>query len=606
MPMPSYPDPRPPAGTRSRRSGGSRRRPSASSPSPGQWLADHALLVCLFGILLLALLAEMQWLTRPVRAHLLQAAVVLVYTLIAAAGPASGRLTLAALRGPNVWLLGLLAWCALSAVRAPYPTFAVAEMLRLLLGAGVYFTATHVLRPHETHFLPYLLLGLGAAVGLYGLIQFGIDANFTTTVILSVFGNHENLGSFLVLLLPLGLALALEREQRSWKLLFAQSTALLIGAALLLAQTRSAWIGAAVGIVLLILLTLRYSSTPLNRTNRALIIGPTLIITLAFVGLLMFGQLAPLVSQRAATLAHVGDDGSLRDRLHRWRSACRMASERPLTGWGLGAWPVMQGRWTHQGDDVSEVLAFGTGHSNLAHNFWVQWAAETGGVGLALHFGVLVAFLLASLRALPTLDRERRTVLLGCLGTIVSGSVDMVGAPSYTFPGVSSLFWAVLGLGVAMICETDEVLPVRRLDWAVPLGAGLAAALVVLGIGDELRADGRGTPRGTLTVTTDPPGPVAPGTHVTWTAIYRDPFGKLRRTDPGVVWTPTRGHLEKPRLTYFAVKEGLKCSTWQGTVPVDVPQITVQANYWDNFSRRYDASEAVSVKFDKNTVAGSR
>lgn len=626
MPMPSYPDPRPPAGTRSRRSGGSRRRPSASSPSPGQWLADHALLVCLFGILLLALLAEMQWLTRPVRAHLLQAAVVLVYTLIAAAGPASGRLTLAALRGPSLWLLALLAWCALSAVRAPYPTFAVAEMLRLALGAGVYVTAAYVLRPYETRLLPYLLLGLGVATGLYGLIQFGAEGNFGTSVIESIFATHEQFGSFLVLLLPLGLALALDRDQEPKKLLFAQGAALLIGAALLLARTRSAWIGATVSLPVLILLTLRYSSIRLNRTNRALIIGPALIITLAFASLMTFGELAPLVTQRAATLTHAGDDGSFQDRLLRWKGACRMTSERPVTGWGLGAWPVMQGRWTHYGDDTSEVLTFGTGHPNIAHNFWVQWAAETGGIGLALHIGLIIAFLLAGLRAVPTLDQERRTLLIGCLTAIIAGIADMVGAPSYTYPGVSSLFWVLLGIGIAILREMDEVLPVRQTDWAVPLGVGLAAGLVIVAIGYKLREDGQTIPRGTLTVTAHPAGPVAPGTRVLWTATYRDSTGKPQPTAPGVVWTTIIGHLENPSARYIdvdkhsalsswldkssamyiIVDKGPKLSAWEGNVSGDMTQVVVQASYWDNFSRRYNASQTVSVKSDKNHVGVSQ
>lgn len=596
--MPSYPTPRTPAGSPSHRANGERRHivPPAGNPSAGRWFADHAILLCLFGILLLALLAEMPWLTRPIRTHLLQAAVVLVYTLIVGAGPVA-RLTLAALRGPTLWLLGLLAWCVLSAVLAPYPAFAVAEMLRLALGAGVYFTAAYVLRPHETRFLPYLLLGLGAAVGVYGLVEFGADGNFSTGVIHSIFGNHEQLGSFLILLLPFGLALALDRAQTSQKrLLFAQGAALLIGAAVLLARTRSAWFGAAAGLLFLTFLTLRYSTARLNRTNKALIVGPTLILLLAFAGLLAFGELTPLVSHRAATLAHAGDDTSLTDRLHRWRAACRMASERPVTGWGLGAWPVMEGRWTHQGDDVSEVLANGTGHSNLAHNFWVQWAAETGGVGLALHFGALAAFLLAGLRGLLALDRERRTLLLGCLAVAVSGAVDMIGAPSYTFPGVSSLFWVALGLGVGLLREEDALPPSRLADWLVPAAAGLFAACTVLGIGNKLRADGANVPRGTLTVTAQPSGPVAPGTRVLWTATYHAPDGTPRPTAPGTVWTTTAGRLNKTSPTFIFANKAPERSGWQGSIPADVSQVTVQASYWDGFSRRYDLSRTVVVR----------
>jgi len=585
MPTPPYPAPRTPTGGRARR------------PDKGRWLADHLLLVCLSGLLVCALLAEMPWLPRPVRSHLLQAAVVLVYTLIAAAGPASGRLTRADWRGPGLWLAGLVAWSALSALRAPFPAFAAAEMERVALGAGVFSVAAFVLRPAETRLLPFFLLGLGAAVGVGGLVEFGVEGAGGADVIHSVFGNHEQLGSFLVLLLPLGLALALDREQDSKaSLLFAQGAALLIGAALLLARTRSAWFGAVAALLLLVFLTLRFSSIRLTRQNRALVIGPALLLVLAFAGLLVFGQLAPLVSHRAATLVHAGDDASLSDRLHRWRSACRMASEHPVCGWGLGAWPVMQGRWTHQGDDEAEVLGAGTGHSNLAHNFWVQWAAETGGVGLALQGGVLAAFLLLGVCALPALDRERRTLLLGCLGAAAAAGVDMVGAPSYTFPGVSSLFWVSLGLGMAMLRESGALPPPRRADWLVPAGAGLAAALVVVGIGDRLRADGRMAPRGTLTVTAQPPGPVAPGTRVLWTATYRAPDGTLRPTAPGTSWRVTEGRLTNTSPTFLFLNKDPQRSGWQGNVPPGASRVTATAYYWDQFSRPYEVSRTVDVR----------
>ncbi len=552
-------------------------------------------LVCLLAVLALALLAEMPWIPRSVRSLLLSADVVLLFTLIAASGTASGRDLRSYFAGPNLWLIALLLWAALCAVLSPYRTFAVAEGLRLLLGAGVYFTAAYVLRPDETRLLPVFLISLGALVGLYGLVQFGQSLDTSGISTNSIFGNHEQLGSFLTLLFAPALALALDKDRPTWLLLVAQGAAVVLGAALLLARTRSAWAGAAVALLLLSALSLRYSSVRLSRSNRFVLVGPALIIFIGFTGLLLFSQIAPLVSARATSLSHILDDTSFSDRLHRWRSACRMASERPVTGWGLGTWPVMQGRWTHQGDDTAEVLGSGTGHSNLAHNYWVQWAAETGGVGLGLHAGFLAAFFVAALSALPRLDRHRRTLLIASVVGVAAGAVDMLGAPSYTFPGVSSLLWIWLGLGMAMISEAPEAKPKAAL-WAAPVGFGILAAFTVIGIGSGLRASGRDTPRGVLTVAATPPGPVPPGTRVLWTAVYRAPDGSLRPTSPGTVWATTAGTLENPIPTYLSFGQFPLRSGWQGTVPPGVSQITVTADYWDNFSRRYEVSRTVQVK----------
>ena len=581
-----------------------RRRPepgrrSSSAAGPGRWAIDHARLIGLLAVLLVALLAEMPWVPRPQRTLLLQAAVVLLFTGIAAAGTAEARPLRAYGHGPNGWILGLLAWCLVCGLLSPYRAFAVAEGLRVLLGAGVYFAAGYVLTPREVRVLPLALIGAGALVAVGGLFQFGAGLEARGDEVTSIFGNHEQFGSFLTLLFVPALALALDTKTADKRLLFAQGAALCLGAALLLARTRSAWAGAAAGCVLLSLLALRYAPVKLNRANKALVIGPALIVLLAFVGLLGVSQIAPLVSTRAATLARGVEDTSLADRLHRWRAAARMASEKPITGWGLGAWPVEQGRWTHQGDDVPEVLASGTGHSNLAHNFWVQWAAETGGLGLALQIAVLAAFVAHLLAALRSADREDRPRLMAALAAVVAGAVDMIGAPSYTFPGVSSLWWVWMGVGVALsqrpVSNAVET-TLRPASLLAPAFAGALAAVLVLGLGDRLRAEGDGVPRGTLSLTTSPPGPVAPGTRVLWTATYHAPGGSLRATAPGTVWSTDAGYLGKTSPTFLTVNADPLRSGWQGDVLSGESAVTVTARYWDNFSRPYVVSRTVRVK----------
>lgn len=463
------------------------RRPSlGKGATPQNWFQRHFLLIAVVAALIIAFLAEMPWLSRPVRTWLLQGSTVALLTLLAAGGPYPVRDSLR--RGPNPLLLALLAWCLLSAVLAPFRTFAVAELLRLLLCGGVYFAASTGLTLREAPLAAYTVLLLGAAVALGGIVQFGSGQPLRQGEITSLFGNHEQFGSFLALLLPVALAFALDREGEPRVLLGAQAVTLIVGGALLLTRTRSAWAGATAGLLVLSLLALRFAPPRLNRASKALIIGPLLLVALAFVGLVSVSQIAPLVSARAASLTHMLEDTSFADRLHRWESACRMASEKPVTGWGLGSFPVLQSRWTHQGDEPAQVLAHGTGHTNLAHNFWAQWGAETGGVGLALYAASIAAFFGTALHTLKSLPPgTRRTLLLGCLAGVSAGVVDALGAPSYTFPGVSALFWLWLGLGIAACREgqgSDAALPpTPRGVWIGAASAGAVAALIVLGVG---------------------------------------------------------------------------------------------------------------------------
>ena len=464
-----------------------KRRPSSGTgAAPESWFQRHFLLITLIAALVIAFLAEMPWLSRPVRTYLLQGDTVALLTLLAAGGPYPVRGSLR--RGPNPLLLALLAWCLLSAILAPFRTFAVAELLRLMLCGGVYFAASTGLTLREVPLAAYSVLLLGGAVALGGIVQFGSGQPLRQGEIASLFGNHEQFGSFLALLLPVALAFALDRDGEPRVLLGAQAITLIVGGALLLARTRSAWVGGVIGLLVLSLLAFQFVPLRFSRANKSLIIGPPLLIILAFVGFMSVSQIAPLVSARAASLTHVLEDTSFADRLHRWKSACRMASDKPVTGWGLGSFPVLQSRWTHQGDEQAQVLAHGTGHTNLAHNFWAQWAAETGGVGLALYVAAIAAFFGTGLHALRAmLPGSSRTLLMGCLAGVSAGVVDAFGAPSYTFPGVSALFWLWVGLGMAACREgkgSDASLPpTPRGVWIGSVSVGAVAALIALGVG---------------------------------------------------------------------------------------------------------------------------
>jgi O-antigen ligase len=350
------------------------------------------------------------------------------------------------------------------------------ELLRLILGAGVYVAAAYGLRPDQLRTAVAATLAFGVLMAVYGFFQFGSDTAAERGAIGGAFGNHENLGSFLLLLFVPALVLALDRSGEEKTVLGMQVAALALGGALLLARTRAAWIGGGAALLALSFLAARHSPLRLDRRNKHLIVSPLAIIALAFALLVVAGQIAPLLSQRAATFARVTDDESFSDRWYRWRATTRMVSERPVAGWGLGAFPVLQGRWTHQGDDAHAVLSVGTSHSNLAHNFWLQWAAETGGVGLSLYVATVAAFLFSVGRALPAITSAyRKNLAMGAMAAVVGGAVDGIGSPAYTFPGVSTLFWLWMGLGIAACRETRQRVPALpptpARTW---LGAGLA------------------------------------------------------------------------------------------------------------------------------------
>ena len=414
--------------------------------------------VSLVGILILGLLAEMPWLARSVRAHLLQVIVVAIVALI---GVCAGRATRVTardlLQGASPWLLAVLAWAVLLTLFPPSRSFhvsqllapfALSELLRLIFCFGVYYAAAYCLRTNEIAIVIVGVLIVGSLIAFYAMYQYATGTDNISTS--SIFGNHEQSGSYIMLLLLVPLSVAISRTSGFRMQTIGQVFALVLAAALLLMRTRSAWLGALVGVLVMLGLHLRYNTQKLTGANRFLLVGPLLIVAFAFVAMVSSDSLGSLVSERATTMSKWTDDASFGDRIRRWHAACVMTRERPVAGWGLGSFPVLQEGFTHQGDPPDYVLKFGTGHSNLAHNYYVQWAAETGCIGLFLYVGAMFAGLFSLISLAHRLNQDGMAPFLGCAAALAASIADMVGAPSYTFPGASALPFLWMGLGVTI------------------------------------------------------------------------------------------------------------------------------------------------------------
>lgn len=530
--------------------------------------------------------------------------------------------------GPAPFVLALGIWSVVALVIAPYRGVAFAELIRALSGVGAFFVASYCLRP--TPRMP-----LYTAAGLAGLAVLLAFTDFASIgrqgglegVHLGFFATHEEVGTLMLLPLPVMLALAFSpRVEERWRVTaFALSVAL--GLALLIAQCRASWIGG-IAAALTLAFLLRRSQDRVrqqkwqrhsSREWRAYaVVGLVSLIVIA--AALALSGVGTVLMQRAATLPGAlssrGVPGPITDRLLKWDGAARMAAERPVTGWGLGAYTVLQGRWTHQGHEVAEVLTRGSAHQNIAHNYYFQHAAETGIVGLSLHMAMLTAFLLTGKRALTSLlSPLSHALLIGCMAAAVGGAVDALGSPSYNYPGPFAIYMSLLGIGTAAMMPAASAAgaaaatagraafsPLRA--WGASMLLGIIAALLPPAVGVSLQRAGASEPRGVLRVEALPTaasGGLVPGTEVTWTAAFTDAQGKPVSTMPGVIWTvyaeefvlrTARTGLRRtpPR------KEGHYDSSLRIRLPATKKPVTVTATYRDFYGRSYEAEATVEVR----------
>jgi O-antigen ligase len=364
--------------------------------------------------------------------------------------------------GVNAPVLLLLALATLSRCITRHPEAGASEWLRLAAGVAIYFVVARCVRePRALTRLAVGLLALASLVAVGAVALYGSQATYQMGAWL---GNTELVSGLLVLLAPLAIAVA-ALDPDPARRVAGKFAAAVVLPALLLTQTRSAWLGLAVGLIVLALAARRAKGDPRPTTNDhrgtppMALVGTrcrgSLVALLALAGLAVFLKLtysAPTLAKRAQTIRAPHADASFQWRLMMWDRAAKLIAARPLTGWGLGSFPIEQSRFTAE-KKAPPVLSL----SETAHNEYLQVAAELGLPGLAITLWMLGAFFVTGTRALPHLrSRRSRMLVAGALAAVTACSVDAAANPAWRFADVSLFFWLMLGIGVAAWGIDDE------------------------------------------------------------------------------------------------------------------------------------------------------
>jgi putative inorganic carbon (HCO3(-)) transporter len=242
---------------------------------------------------------------------------------------------------------------------------------------------------------------------------------------------------FLPATVAIGL-LAQGRIRRMWPWLIGLSVltaALLL--ALLLTQSRSAWLGVAAGVAVLLWLLGRWGRMALGLGVVALVV------------MLALGVPERLLSNGGSSLVTVTDQAAfnpnLADRTEIWSRAIYGLQDFPFTGMGLGTFryvlPVLYPLFSVSPD-------VDLGH---AHNEWLQAGVDLGLVGLIAFLALQGLSLLLAYRAFrmawPVMVRWLMAgVLAGLVAHSIFGLMDAVALGAKP----SVLVWILMGLSAAV------------------------------------------------------------------------------------------------------------------------------------------------------------
>lgn len=264
-------------------------------------------------------------------------------------------------------------------------------------------------------------------------------------------GDPNELAAFLLVGLTLAAGLALGRGRSRALRLVAAVTVPLCAAGIFLSLSRGGLI--ALGAVLVA------GTIFAGRWRVAITVMLVLVVAS---GVLYFTTLAPLPARERVTSANGGTGRS-----DIWKLGLRMVRAHPVTGVGVGNFPVVSPNYALQPGALERADLIFSSAPKITHNTYLEIASEMGIPGLLLFLGVLVSCLACALKAARLWARRGQRNLEAIARSVFLGLLGMLVADFFISEMYSKLLWVVLALCPALLAiatseekqDSAEVLP---------------------------------------------------------------------------------------------------------------------------------------------------
>ncbi|MBI3812512.1 MAG: O-antigen ligase family protein [Nitrospirae bacterium] len=348
-----------------------------------------------------------------------------------------GHLIRTSFDGPVLIYLSAVLTSALFGVNPGRSLISMAQFWHIALYLIVVNTVS---TPSLARRLIFLMVGVGALNGLYGILQhvtggldlfaFGRPARILVVDdIVRASGVFDHFMTFSGQMLMLGaLVSGLILFWADGAVRWALSAAfILFFGGVVSSLTRNAWLGLLAGVLVVG-----------GFKDRATLVRTVLLVT-ATVSVLMI--LSPGLRNRGASMGNVKSDGSNIERLNIWRTTIDMIRDRPLLGVGKGNYTTVMDQYRGR---------YGARAHSHAHNTLLQVTAENGLVGLLGYLYLWFVFFREMIRSLkPETGSLTRGVAVGVIGALVGFHVAGLFEYNLGDSEVDAMMWFIVGLGLA-------------------------------------------------------------------------------------------------------------------------------------------------------------
>lgn len=281
------------------------------------------------------------------------------------------------------WTLALLGWAILGWGTSEYSAAVGTNLIDFAKVCAVILVAVNVVTT-RTRLRLFLLVYLGA-FALYpvrGALfnYFLYHGTFMGRAVWNyIYANPNDLAGFCLLQFSL-VAGVLVVERQRWIRMLAKIGMVLLPLLIVLTGSR----GGFIALIAFVLIAFRKYAAQLTKLAAIAVVGAIILVTVPNGIWNRLGTIRDV--DQAKPTSQTEDESSTAQRLEIWKVASTIALENPVTGVGLGAYPMAHYAYAQRPE--FDPIAFGR---RDAHSTYLKFAAEMGVVGLAIFLGLIIS-----------------------------------------------------------------------------------------------------------------------------------------------------------------------------------------------------------------------
>jgi len=369
-------------------------------------------------------------------------------------------------------VIAFMAICTLSLLWSDSPYITLKELPLFLAGPLLYFIVNNNIINHQQRINRILnvLLFVGTLFGIYGILQYnGIDFSFWIKnlgrqKVFGLFGNVNYFAEYLIIPLPIAIALFFANKNKKSKILLSISI-LAMGGSLIATFTRGTYLGLGISLVFMFILFLTIRGKKFIKEYKKIfifILALIILITFLFVLPNPLNKPGTVISKIKGriSIAQLTKGSSLKRRIAIWKFTGMIIEDHPLLGSGLGTFKYnslnYQAKFFNRGENRS---LYPYGIADKVHNEYLQLWAELGIIGLGAFMWIIISFFICGVKILKkTKDNYREGLIIGLMGGIIAVLIEgLFGFPLHQ-PATIVLFWLSLALiGVGEGSEGERI-----------------------------------------------------------------------------------------------------------------------------------------------------